>query len=92
MNKYTVLWSPHAVRSLKSLPHQVQEQLWNEIGKLAENPRPLGCKWMPAIGYWRVRYGNYRTAYRIVDKPDYRVYISEVADRKQIYERLKRLK
>ena len=92
MNKYEVLWSPHANRSLKSLPLQVQDHLWTEIGKLSDNPRPIGCKWMPAIGYWRVRCGNYRVAYRIADKPDFRVYISEVADRKQIYERLKRLK
>ncbi len=92
MNKYGVLWSPHANRSLKSLPRQVQENIWDEIGKLSDNPRPIGCKWMPEIGFWRVRYGNYRVAYRIVDKPDYCVYISEVADRKQIYERPKRLK
>jgi mRNA-degrading endonuclease RelE of RelBE toxin-antitoxin system len=92
MNKYGVLWSSHAARSLKSLPNHVQEYIWDEARKLSDNPRPIGCKWMPSAGYWRMRYGNYRVAYRIADKPDYCVYISEVADRKNIYDRLKRLK
>jgi mRNA-degrading endonuclease RelE of RelBE toxin-antitoxin system len=92
MTRYGVFWSPHADLSLKSLPPHVREYLWNEAGKLADNPRPIGCKWMPNIGYWRMRCGNYRVAYRIADKPEYRVFISEVADRKHIYERLRRLK
>ena len=65
---YKVLFEPAAKRQLKKLPIAIQQGLRPFIDKLAENPRPLGCKKLKGRkDQYRIRSGTYRIIYTVKD-------------------------
>ena len=65
-------------------PKQMR-QIQKKIDSLAQNPRPHGCekvKTMP--GYLRVRSGEYRILYEVIDKEKL-VIINRIRHRKEAY-------
>ncbi len=67
--KYRIEFAPAATRQFKKLPREVQVRISRRIDTLAERPRPDGVKKVECEGsMYRIRVGDYRVIYKIVDK------------------------
>ena len=87
---YQVKVAEDAARFIRKQDKRIQHQIINNIGGLAQNSRPQGCKKLQ--GYkelYRIRSGNYRIAYTIREKT-LLVFVVRVAHRKDIYRHLGR--
>lgn len=85
---YKVELRPAALRDLKSLPREVLERISAKIDSLPENPRPPGVeKLSGSEDSYRVRVGDYRILYRIVDEA-LLVLVVAVRHRKEAYRRV----
>ena len=67
MAKYTVRLSKVAEKQLDKLPYSIARALLEAIAALADNPRPHGCKKLKNRDAYRIRHGNYRVIYDILD-------------------------
>ena len=68
MSRYTVEIARRAVRSIAGLPRKEQQRVRAAIDLLADEPRPPGCVVLADEDYvYRVRVGNYRILYEILD-------------------------
>ncbi len=76
---------PKAVRQIKALSVEVRQDISLTIQSLANEPRPIGVKKLSGEkDIYRVRVGNYRVLYRIVDKVLVVVVVS-VGHRREVY-------
>lgn len=64
---YKVYLDPVAQRQRKNLPSGVQSRVDEALRKLADDPRPAGCRKLTDSDDWRVRVGDYRIVYGIDD-------------------------
>ena len=82
---YEVQILPKAARQLKALSVEVRQDITLTIQSLANEPRPIGVKKLSGEkDIYRVRVGNYRVLYRIVDKVLVVVVVS-VGHRREVY-------
>jgi mRNA interferase RelE/StbE len=83
---YRITFKKSALKELVALPSFAIKGVHLAIDKLAENPRPEGCKKLVGSkeNLWRVRSGNYRILYVIEDKIQI-VDIRRIGHRKDIY-------
>ena len=84
MSKYTVVLSKKAQKTLNGLSDSIVEPIHNAIAALGENPRPIGCIKLTNREAYRIRTGNYRIIYEIIDNKLF-VYIVDVGHRKDVY-------
>jgi mRNA interferase RelE/StbE len=84
MSKYTVVLSKKVVKQLDRLPEMISEGIIESIVSLEENPRPFGYKKLHGRDGYRIRYGNYRVIYDILEEILI-VDIIELGHRKNIY-------
>lgn len=85
---YQIRVKPQAEKSLAKIPHPHRRRIAKVIDALVRTPRPGGCKKLVgADDAYRIRVGDYRIVYEIVDKI-LTVYIIRVAHRKDIYRSL----
>ncbi len=79
---------PRVYKALKQLPKKELDRLVERMHRLAEQPRPPGCKKLRGQeDVYRIRVGEYRILYRIRDA-ERRVTILNIGHRKEIYRRL----
>jgi mRNA interferase RelE/StbE len=82
---YQVTLIPAAERSLEKLPRAIGRQIVTRLTSLAENPRPSGAKALQGMeGLLRVRVGDYRIVYRVLDDPP-EVTVLRIAHRSEVY-------
>ncbi len=82
---YEVQILPKAARQIKALSAEVRQDISLTIQSLANEPRPIGVKKLSGEkDIYRVRVGNYRVLYRIVDKVLVVVVVS-VGHRREVY-------
>ncbi len=82
---YEVQILPKAARQLKALSVEIRQDISLTIQSLANDPRPIGVKKLSGEkDIYRVRVGNYRVLYRIVDKVLVVVVVS-VGHRREVY-------
>lgn len=66
---YTIQVLPAAQRQLAKLHRPMQARIVAAIDELAANPRPPGAKKLSGKeNLWRIRVGDYRILYQIVDR------------------------
>ena len=83
---YRIVFKPAAQRQLRKVPRQVLTRLVDQMEKLAKEPYPPGAKRLRAeIAIFRVRVGDYRIVYTVVEDRCV-VLIVRVGDRRDIYE------
>ncbi|GAB3723520.1 type II toxin-antitoxin system RelE family toxin [Spirosoma lituiforme] len=85
MVKYNVVLTKTAQKQLDKMPDQVADMLLDTIEKLADEPRPDGCKKLKGRSGYRVRKGDYRLIYDIQDDI-LTIEVVAVGHRRQIYE------
>jgi len=86
MNKYSVVVSLGAEKDLDRISLNYRNRILKKLISLQDNPRPPGVKKLKGIeNRWRIRVGDYRVVYEIVDDRLV-VLIVQVAHRREIYE------
>lgn len=85
MHNYTAVLSKKAQKQLDKLSDSIANPIFEAIAELEKNPRPHGCKKLKdRVGY-RVRVGNYRIIYDIIDS-HLIVDIITLGHRKDVYD------
>ena len=84
-NRYRVELLPAARRQLEKCEPAVKQRLKTAIDRLATNPRPAGSKRLKGLAdLLRIRVGEYRILYRVVDERLV-VLIIRVGHRREVY-------
>ena len=82
---YTVELKPAAARDLKAIPERDRKRIKTRIDTLAENPRPHGVKALQGgEGYLRLRVGDYRIIYTVLDQV-LLVIVIRIGNRREVY-------
>ena len=84
MASYRLLIKPSAVQELEALPLKDRRRVVVRMRSLADQPRPLGCEKLGAHELYRLRQGNYRILYEIVDH-DHTVTVIKIGHRRDVY-------
>ncbi|MFC1976885.1 type II toxin-antitoxin system RelE/ParE family toxin [Chloroflexota bacterium] len=71
-----------AQKQMLSLPRQAQVEIARAIDRLANAPRPSGCKKLRGTDLWRLKLGRYRVVY-VIDDEDGLVIVVKVAPRRE---------
>ena len=86
MADYSISFVRSARKELESLSDQLIRRVLPKIESLSRNPRPSGCKKLKGSNdLWRIRVGEYRVVYSIVDR-EVRVEVIAIRHRSQAYE------
>ena len=67
MASYNVLITKSAARELDAIPNRDRKRLVSRIASLADDPRPVGCEKLTGDDKYRLRQGDHRILYEIVD-------------------------
>jgi mRNA interferase RelE/StbE len=81
---YAVTFRSSAAKELRKLPVPMRNQISELIDFLATDPRPHGVKKMVGVDAWRIRVGDYRVIYSIVDE-QLVVEIIKIGNRREVY-------
>ena len=82
---YAINFSKKAFKELEKINEPYYSNIKQAIISLTKNPRPQGCKKLIGIEGYRIRNGNYRIIYNIVDN-ELIINIITLGHRKDIYE------
>ncbi|MEN0085769.1 MAG: type II toxin-antitoxin system RelE/ParE family toxin [Leifsonia sp.] len=86
MRSYTVEFTTAAAREVRNLDPHIRRRILMAVTELEADPRPAGVKKLS--GYddaWRIRIGDYRALYEIVDDTVL-VTVFRVAHRRDVYQ------
>ncbi|MER7995287.1 type II toxin-antitoxin system RelE family toxin [Micromonospora chalcea] len=73
-----------ALKQIAALDRMLQRRVMAAIGKLGEDPRPPGCRKVITTDLWRIRVGDYRIKYGLIDERLV-VLVVEVVHRSRAY-------
>ena len=82
---YSIELTSSAMRTMKKLTDDVRQRIADTIGALAGDPRPPGVRKLSGSDdVYRIRTGDYRILYQIVDT-ELRILVVEVGHRRDVY-------
>lgn len=82
---YTIEFTHRAEKDFRALPPEIRRRLAPKIDSLKLNPRPRGVKSLEGPeGILRMRVGDYRILYRILDDRVV-VLLVKIGHRREIY-------
>ena len=84
MGKYKIEVKKSAAKELRKIPKKELTKIIQQIGSLADDPYPSGCKKLTNQEKYRIRVGNCRVLYNI-ENDILTVFVFKVGHRKQIY-------
>ena len=84
MASYSVLVRRSAAREIEALPSKDRRRVVARISALVEDPRPPGCEKLSGDEKYRVRQGDYRILYEIIDETLI-VTVVKVGHRRDVY-------
>ena len=83
---YSIELTRYAEKQYGKLNPMVRSRIRQRIEGLRKNPRPPGCRKMTGLeSTWRIRVGDYRVVYEILDK-HLLVLVIKIGHRRDIYE------
>lgn len=86
MAEYTIVFARSARHELEVLDPSIIRRILPKIESLAIDPRPHGARKLIGEKYlWRIRIGDYRVIYSIVDN-ERRIDMTAVRHRREAYE------
>ncbi|MDO9590907.1 MAG: type II toxin-antitoxin system RelE/ParE family toxin [Microcella sp.] len=84
---YRVEFTSAAARQVKKLPRPVRDKVLSAVARLSDDPRPHGAtKLVGEQTAWRLRMGDYRVIYDVVDEV-LTVTVVRAAHRREAYDR-----
>lgn len=84
MGKYSLQFKKSVARDLRAIPKADVARILHRIEQLADEPRPPGAEKLSSQERYRVRQGNYRIVYEIVDDRLV-VVVVRVGHRREVY-------
>ncbi|MDJ0315007.1 type II toxin-antitoxin system RelE/ParE family toxin [Arthrobacter sp. H35-D1] len=85
MSSYRIEFTTAAAKELRKLGPGIRRRILSGIAELEQDPRPAGCKKLAGESTaWRIRVGDYRILYEVVDNPLV-VTVIRVAHRREVY-------
>lgn len=86
MASYSVLITRSAAKELEAVPAKDRKRVVARIRLLADDPGPAGAEKLSGEDKYRVRQGNYRILYEIVDETLV-VTVVRIGHRREVYRR-----
>lgn len=83
--QYSLSFSKQAFKELAKINEPYYANIKQSISNLTINPRPQGYKKLKGRSGYRIRIGNYRVIYEIIDR-ELIIDIIALGHRKDIYE------
>lgn len=85
MSRYNVAIARRAIKSIAGLPRNQQRRIRAAIDLLAEEPRPPNCVALTGEeSVYRVRVGDYRIIYEVIDDRLV-IHVIRVGHRRDVY-------
>ena len=84
MASYSVRIKRSAAKELEAVPPKDRKRIVRRIENLAAEPRPPGCEKLSGEDKYRLRQGNYRILYEIVDR-ELIVAVVKIGNRRDVY-------
>jgi len=81
---YRILIRRSAAKEIEAVPLKDRRRVVARIESLANNPRPVGCEKLSGEDKYRIRQGDYRIVYEIVDT-DLIVTVVRMGNRRDVY-------
>ena len=86
MALYNVLITKSASKELEAVPEKDRRRIIGRIRGLSSEPRPVGVEKLSGDDKYRIRQGNFRILYEILDR-DLVVTVIRIGDRRDVYRR-----
>ena len=86
MASYSILLTRSAAKELERVPTKDRQRIVTRISALANNPLPVGAEKLSGDEKYRIRQGDYRILYEIVDA-ELIVTVVRVRHRGEVYRR-----
>jgi mRNA interferase RelE/StbE len=86
VESYKVIIKRSAEKEIEALPLKDRRRVVAKIQSLADNPRPPGCEKLSGADKYRLRQGDYRILYEIIDR-DLIITVVRVGHRRDVYYR-----
>lgn len=86
MASYSVLVTKSAAKELETVPGKDRRRIIERIRGLADEPRPFGAEKLSGDDKYRIRQGNFRVLYEILDR-ELVVTVIRIGNRRDIYRR-----
>jgi mRNA interferase RelE/StbE len=83
---YSILFTKSAAKELESVPTKDRQRIVSRIGSLADAPRPMGVEKLSGDDKYRIRQGDYRILYEIVDA-QLIITVVRIGNRRNVYRR-----
>ena len=83
---YQIILSNAAAKQLRKLPTPIAQRIQVQLLELENDPRPTGCKKLVNVEAWRIRIGDYRVIYEILDEILV-ISVIEIGHRKEVYKK-----
>ena len=84
MASYSVSIRKSAAKELEALPAKDRRRVVGRIQGLARNPRPPGCQKLSGEEKYRLRQGDFRILYEIIDD-ELIVAVVKIGNRRDVY-------
>lgn len=84
MASYSVHIKRSAAKELEAVPLKDRKRIVRRISGLATEPRPTGCEKLSGEEKYRLRQGDYRILYEIVDS-HLIVTVIKIGNRRDVY-------
>ncbi|MFI5233060.1 MAG: type II toxin-antitoxin system RelE/ParE family toxin [Gemmatimonadales bacterium] len=84
MASYSILFTRSAAKELERVPITDRRRIVTRIGKLADDPRPMGAEKLSGDDKYRLRQGDYRILYEIRDT-ELIVTVVRIGNRREVY-------
>ncbi len=83
--RYHIVFTRSAYDQLASMPPERRERVFRQIMALAGEPRPEGVERLHGSrDYLRIRVGDYRVIFQIIDK-DREILVIKIGHRRDVY-------
>jgi mRNA interferase RelE/StbE len=83
---YSIQLTRSAAKELERIPLKDRRRIVDRITALADDPRPAGAERLSGDDKYRIRQGDYRILYEIVDH-ELIVAVVRVGHRREVYRR-----
>ena len=84
MAKFEITFRPSVAKDTKGIPSQDLKRIIDKINLLTDDPRPPGSTKLSGKDYYRIRQGDYRIVYEIVENRLVIVVI-KIGHRREVY-------
>ena len=84
MARFEITFRPSVAKDVKGIPATDMKRILGRINALAEDPRPPGSIKLSGKEYYRIRQGDYRIIYEIIEERVVIVVI-KIGHRRDVY-------